>query len=72
MAKVRVRALKKGYDGQVRREPGDEFNFDVDVNGHGTWFEIVEDGPAPVREKVERAAPKKKRRSAKRDDDLLA
>lgn len=75
MAKVRVRALQRGYDGNVRREPGDEFDFDIEKHGQGRWFELVNE--VPVAESKSRSSTTKKsskKKSRKRrtsDDDLL-
>lgn len=75
MAKVRVRALMRGYDGERRREPGEEFDFDVELKGEGKWFELVNE---PLRnvvsEDVEIADKPVKKRKYKRSsaDDLLA
>lgn len=42
MALRRVRALKPGFDGKQRRLPGEEFDFDIDKHGVGSWFEAVD------------------------------
>lgn len=42
MAKIRVRALQRGFDGTCRREPGDEFDHDEKRFGKGRWYESVE------------------------------
>ncbi len=63
MSKVRVRALKQGFDGSRRRNPGDEFDFDVERYGHGTWFEVLEGGDGTVDR--EPSAPKKSRAKKK-------
>jgi hypothetical protein len=39
MAKVRVRALERGFDGVSLREPGEEFEFD---GKPAAWFEPVD------------------------------
>lgn len=77
MAKVRVRALQRGFDGQVRREPGDEFDYDIERQGQGRWFEVVNEPTQQARtakktvtkKRAKKKASKKRRAS---DDDLLA
>jgi len=79
MAKVRVRALVRGFDGQCRRSPGEEFDFDVDHNGMSKWFELVDSGKSPITESQEKDTdnsdkPKSGKKSGgkKSADDLLA
>lgn len=78
MAKVRVRALQRGFDGQVRREPGDEFDYDIDLSGQGAWFERITeaevlehrpDQPVAAKKRSKKTSKKRSRKSA---DDLLA
>src|SRR6267378_8589851 len=39
---AKVRALEEGFDGTVKREPGDEFDMDPEQQGGGDcWFEWV-------------------------------
>lgn len=45
---MRVIATKEGYDGQVRRSPGEV--FDMPENAKGSWFE-PHDEDAPRRGK---------------------
>lgn len=48
---MRVTATKEGFDGQVIRRPGDE--FDMPDGASGSWFEPVPAEPKqPKRRKV--------------------
>ena len=51
---MRVTATKEGFDGQVIRRPGEEFDMPDGVTG--SWFE-----PVPAEPKPKRAEPKPKR-----------
>ncbi len=77
MAKVRVRALQRGFDGNVRREPGDEFDYDIELQGQGKWFEVVNEplqeghaGQSATKKKASKKKASKKRSGSV--DDLLA
>lgn len=80
MAKVRVAALAKGWDGTVRRNPGDEFYIDEAIQGKGKWYEYLDDNPRTVEHSDDVLLdddddkPKKgsKKKRSKKDDDRLA
>jgi hypothetical protein len=71
MAKVRVRALQRGFDGQSRRAPGDEFDYDIDVHGKGRWFEVI-DEPKSITSNHTFKKVSKKTSGKKHSDELLA
>ncbi len=47
---MRVTATKEGFDGQVIRRPGEEFDMPDGVTG--SWFEPVPAEPKPKRRKA--------------------
>lgn len=52
---MKVRALKKGYDGKQLREKGDVFDYEGKL---GSWMEPLE--KAPKEKKEQEQAPKEK------------
>ena len=79
MATVRVRALQRGYDGNVRREPGDEFDYDIELLGQGKWFEVINEplqesheDPRPAKKTSKKRSKKVSRKRRSSADDLLA
>lgn len=73
MAKVKVRALQPGFDGTIRRNPGDEFDFDIERFGQGRWFELVAEKESIASRSASPVAKKKStRRKKRKSSDLLA